>query len=128
MKKILLLAAIFAFGLQACYNDNEEELYPQPAGGSSCDTANATYSGPISKIISQNCALSGCHAGPSGSVNGAFDGYQNIKAYLNSNKPNFIGAINQTGGYSPMPKGGTKLSACDIQKIEVWINAGYPNN
>jgi hypothetical protein len=128
MKKILLLAAIFAFGLQACYNDNEEELYPQPAGGSTCDTAGVSYAATTSKIISQNCALSGCHAGPSGASNGAFDGYQNIKAYLTNNKPNFIGAINQTGGYSPMPKGTAKLSDCDILKLEAWINSGYPNN
>ena len=28
----------------------------------------------------------------------------------------------------PMPKGGSKLSACDLGKIKKWINLGSPNN
>jgi len=27
-----------------------------------------------------------------------------------------------------MPKGGNKLSDCDIRKLEIWIIKGKPNN
>jgi hypothetical protein len=38
------------------------------------------------------------------------------------------GAVNHSPGYSPMPKGGTKLSACNISKIKAWIDGGSLNN
>lgn len=36
-------------------------------------------------------------------------------------------AISHTGP-SPMPKGGNKLSDCDIQLIKSWIDNGILNN
>jgi hypothetical protein len=37
-------------------------------------------------------------------------------------------AINHSAGYSPMPKGGNKLPACQIAKVRRWVAAGAPNN
>jgi len=37
-----------------------------------------------------------------------------------------IGAINHDDGFSPMPKGGSKVSDCDIDKMTQWINDGAP--
>jgi len=31
-------------------------------------------------------------------------------------------------GYYPMPKGGNKLSDCEINQVKNWINAGALNN
>lgn len=124
----MMLAAVLILSLSACYYDNEEELYPQAAGGGGCDTANVTYSNVVSKIINTKCATSGCHAGTSGQAIGNFENHANLKTFLDGKKATFINAINHTGGASPMPKGGTKLVACDILKIETWINKGYPNN
>jgi len=38
------------------------------------------------------------------------------------------GGVNWDEGFSPMPKGGRKLSPCDLAKIKKWINQGAPNN
>jgi hypothetical protein len=126
MTKYLLAAMFFAFCLQSCYYDNEEELYPAPTGG--CDTAGVTYSGFVANVISQNCALGGCHGGPVPASQGRLDGYANTKDFLDTRKATFINAINHVQGVSAMPKGGSKLPACTIQKIEAWISSGYPNN
>ena len=40
MRYLLLLTAFTA--LQACYYDNEQDLYPA-SGGGGCDTLNLTY-------------------------------------------------------------------------------------
>jgi hypothetical protein len=36
-------------------------------------------------------------------------------------------SINHTNAF-PMPKGGGKLDACSINKIDAWIKKGKPNN
>lgn len=127
MNKLLMLGIVAFLSLQSCYYDNEEELYPQ-AGN--CDTTAVTYSGTVSKILNQRCAISGCHLGASGQAIGIFDTHANTKTYLDAgNTVRLLDAINHRNGRSPMPKGSaTKLDACDLLKIEAWINSGYPNN
>lgn len=120
----MAVVAIF-FSLPSCYYDNEEELYPQTAN---CDTTNTTYSGFVSKLMNQRCAIPGCHIGPGSASIGTFDNHGGLKATLDTKKANFIGSIKHSPGANPMPKGSAKLSDCDIQKLEIWINAGYPNN
>jgi hypothetical protein len=39
-----------------------------------------------------------------------------------------LGTLNHDPGYSPMPKGGAKLSDCDLAKLRQWVAAGTPNN
>lgn len=123
--KPALLPVTFMLLLPSCYYDNEEVLYPGTGG---CDTANVTYSGTISKIFRGSCALSGCHAGTSSQGIGNFEAYASTKAYLDVNSQKLVGAINHTAGFPQMPKGGTKLPACDILKMQVWIAKGYPDN
>lgn len=38
------------------------------------------------------------------------------------------GSVSFTSGYSPMPKGGSKMSTCQLLIIKRWIDAGSPNN
>jgi len=33
----------------------------------------------------------------------------------------------QNGIYSPMPKNSNKVDDCTLNKIQIWINNGYPN-
>jgi hypothetical protein len=56
----LLLCSTLLFTLQACYYDNEDDLYP-PAATVSCDTSNVTYTGTIKSFFDNKCATSGCH-------------------------------------------------------------------
>lgn len=121
---MLLLGSVAM--IHGCYYDIGEDLYPASSGTSAtgCDTLNSTYSGKVLTIIQNNCYS--CHSGsaPSGNVN--LQGYANLKTYADNGK--FIGTITHTSGFSPMPLGGSKLSSCDIQVIQTWINNGTLNN
>jgi hypothetical protein len=86
-------------------------------------TVGAAAAGPnflnVKAILAANCALSGCHAGPSpqNGINFADDCTivsQNLR----------IKARAVDGNPSFMPPTGTNLSAGDQQKITDWINAG----
>lgn len=89
-----------------------------------CDTANVTFAVSIKPIITNKCQ--GCHS--SSSAGGGYDlsTYAGVKTVVTNGK--LWGSVNFTSGYSAMPKGGTKLSTCELAKIKKWIDAGAPNN
>lgn len=105
--------AIVAF--DSCYYDKSEELY----GKVSCDTTAVTYASNIAPIINRDCA--GCHS-PSAGIS-LYD-YTSVKNYMTSNLPVLMGSVKQDGTASNMPKGGSKISACEINKLEAWVNQG----
>lgn len=126
---ISIVITTLILSLGGCYYDNEEELYGPLYAKQQCDTSSVSYSQHIAPLIQSKCLM--CHGKnvymtSGGGIN--LDGYNAISSYLNTNKTRFIGAIKWQAGYSPMPKGGTKLDNCSILKIEQWINNGYPNN
>jgi hypothetical protein len=117
------LVLLLLSGLSGCYYDKEEILYP----GGACDTTNVTYSGTVSGTIYTNC--NACHSSGAANANGGgiqLDAYTKLKVYVDNGK--LIGSINHAGGFSPMPKNATKLSSCNIAKVQAWVNAGAPNN
>jgi uncharacterized membrane protein len=89
-----------------------------------CDTANVKFSTSVKSIISNKCQ--GCHS--ASSPGGGYDlsTYTGMKAVVNNGR--LWGSINFTAGFSGMPKGGTKLSSCELATIKKWIDAGAPNN
>jgi hypothetical protein len=90
-----------------------------------CDTTTAvSFSTFVKPIIENRCQ--GCHSGTIPSGNIAYTTYAQIKA--SALTPAFLGSMRKTAGYSFMPKGGTQLSACELNKIESWIKRGAPNN
>jgi hypothetical protein len=117
--KIWLLASLI-LSCVSCSNDNEEELFAHEV----CLSEEVSFSGFVKPLIDNRC--SSCHnsALASGSVN--LEDYQQLKQAINNGR--FLGAIHHDPGFSPMPKGGAKLSDCDIEKIESWIQAGLPEN
>ena len=124
MKKILI---IFLIILSGCYYDNEEELYPD--GSAPCDTSNVTFSGTVFPIIQSNCF--GCHSGAAPQGNVLLEDYNSISAagqIPSGQYGSIYGAISHASGNSPMPKNGTKLTDCNIQKIKKWIDEGTPDN
>lgn len=127
MKRILVTLVIIAMtasGLNSCYYDVESQLYP--AGGTSCDTTNITYSTTIKNVLQNNSCLS-CHSGTGASGgNIVLDNYNSLKLYAQNGK--LYGSINHDPGYMAMPQGGNKLSYCDIKKVQIWINLGILNN
>ena len=118
---LLLIAFAFLLSFESCYYDVEEELYPDSLA---CDTSNVTYSNDVWPVIESNCVT--CHNGnfPSGNVSLA--DYNDIVAATQNGR--LLGVIKHEDGWPEMPKGGGMLPDCDIQKIEIWVNAGTPNN
>lgn len=114
----LLSSSLFYFS--NCTFDNEEELLEDFV----CDTTDVAY-GDLTYIFSDICA--NCH-------NETFtyrdeikmDTYENVKSSINTGL--VWPAINHEEGVPPMPNGLPKLSDCDLNKIEAWIDAGMPEN
>lgn len=108
--------------LSACYYDKEDKLYPN-SGLSSCDTSSTKFSTDISVIINNNCATSGCHsAGGQLPDLSTYDGVSN----------NIVGiqgrAIDAKDDPSRRMPAAGPLNACDLQKLQIWINKGAQNN
>lgn len=116
--KILIFLTFFV--LPGCYYDIEEELY----GSSVCDTSAVTYSLSVKPIIDASC--NSCHSTASAQGGIILDSHSALKGYADSGQ--LLGVIRHESGYSPMPKGGSKLSDCNIVTIEKWVAAGSPNN
>ncbi len=117
---ILFLFFIFLFS--ACYYDKAELVYPAAAN---CDTANVKFSTTLLPILNASC--NSCHGGNAAAGAGIIlDTYNGVKASVNGGR--FMNSILQNGQASAMPKGGGKLSTCDISKFQAWINAGMLNN
>ncbi len=126
MKRLpLYVTAILVLGIvySGCYYDKADLVYP--VTNVTCDTSNVTYSLVVSAILAQNC--NSCHGGSAALGGGIkLDNYTNLLAYAKNG--HLINDIQQNPGSDPMPKGGSKLSVCDINKIVVWVNNGTPNN
>lgn len=119
----LAVFVIILLALVSCYYDSEEALYPSI--GNACDTANVTFSGTITPLLSNNCYS--CHSNATAAGFGAgirLENYADVKA----NATSVQGAIKHTGSYSPMPKNGGKLNSCLIAQFDIWIRIGMPNN
>lgn len=118
--KIIVIATLF-FGLQSCYNDNVEDLYPSSIN---CDTINVTFSGNVWPIINSNCTS--CHSGDFPSGNVLLSNYSEISNAANLGK--LLGTIRHEPGWSPMPKNKGSLPSCDIKQIEIWVKEGTLDN
>ena len=100
---------------------NQGALNNECTGG--CDPANFTYSGAVS--VTMNTYCKGCHNPASAGGGIDLSSYTAVKAAAAGR---LMGSILHTAGFSAMPKGGNRLSACQVSQIEKWIQAGSPNN
>lgn len=89
-----------------------------------CDSAKFTFAAVISPMMNKYCV--GCHSSGNPSGNVDLSTYVGVKNSITQNQ-GLLMSLNQNG-YYPMPKGGNKLSACEINQVKNWINAGAPNN
>ena len=89
-----------------------------------CDTSNISYSVNIKNIVAGKCQ--GCHSSSAASGGIDLSTYTGVKSKVTDGR--LWGAVNHLAGFSPMPKGGTKLSDCELGQIKKWMDAGAPNN
>lgn len=85
-----------------------------------CDSSKYTYSNEIAPIIQNNCL--GCH----NTNNIKIGTYSELKTEVDNGR--VWGSINHKNGYKAMPSVYTKITDCEIKKIEKWIANGAPNN
>ena len=114
------MSVLFMLSMSSCYYDKAELL----ATTKDCDTTKVTFALTVSPIIKTNCEL--CHSGSTPSGNISLSDYTEIKTA--DDNGSLMGSIRHENGWSAMPKGGNKLSDCDIRKLEIWINKGKPDN
>ena len=119
-KNISLYSIICMICCSSCYYDVEENLY----GGIACQSTNMSYSQDIQPILRNHCLS--CHNAGSNIGNITLEGHDRLMIHIMNGS--FLGAIKHQSNFSPMPQGNPKLSDCQIQKIESWINSGSPNN
>lgn len=124
LKHILIGSFFIAItvSISACYYDNEETLYGDVT--QQCSTETVKYSVQISSILQKNCYA--CHSTGSNLGNLLLDSYTGARNAVNNGS--LLGAVNHKAGFSPMPKGAPKLSDCDIQALQTWLDDGTPNN
>ncbi len=85
---------------------------------SNCDSSNVTYNNTIAPILNTYCK--GCHNAGSAGGGVILDSYAAAKS--NTMGGNVIGSVKA----GTMPKGTSKLSACNIRLIEIWAEKGCP--
>lgn len=127
MKPIFFILALFVAVVffESCYYDKADVLYPD--GKLPCDTAVvAKFSTDVLPVMNVNCNTGGCHSTTDAASGVILDTYAGVKAQVANGR--LMGSINQTGGFSAMPKGAAKLNSCTTIKLQQWINSGTPNN
>ncbi len=122
--QIILLITLIT-SATGCYYDNEEKLYPPVSSG--CDLSNVTFSGSVVPILQASCL--GCHSNAQASGSGGgirLENYSDVLTWAKNGS--LMGTVNHATGYSAMPKGGGKLSDCEIRQLQTWIDKGTLNN
>jgi cytochrome c5 len=104
----------------SCTMQNEEDFLQ----ANICDTIDVSYH-DLTYIFTEIC--SACHSEVFTYRDGIkMDSYNRVKSSINTGL--VLPAINQVNGVPPMPKGASKLSDCELDKIKAWINDGMPEN
>ena len=114
----ILVPLLFLCLFNSCYYDNEEELYPNDAP---CDTAAVSYSVQIKPIISNSCAVSGCHVS-GGTAGFNLQTYSEIKSKVDDGS--FMDRVIVQQNMPP----NEDLSSCELEQLKTWLNEGAPNN
>lgn len=129
MRKLLLFiparaVAAAAVGLLALASACTYSHGPEP---SPCnDTAPATYAAVISPIFEAHCRE--CHGATVYQTLGGGNDYSNYAGIKRQSASLILGCIRHDPGFDQMPKGKDQISACDIARIQAWIDAGQPDN
>ena len=121
----------------ACTYNKWEQIKPDSATAEeNCDTSMViSYAADIVPIMNGSCGAQNNNCHSSGSTVGGYVvldvhigvAYSASTATTGSNCQ-LVSSVVWDGNTSPMPKNSGKLSPCDIQKIQKWVNEGAPDN
>jgi uncharacterized membrane protein len=126
MKRTLSILLIILVGaIAGCYYDTEEKLYPELS--TTCDLSNVTFASTVKPILQASCLS--CHSNSKAVSSGGgvkLENYADVVVQVKNGK--LMGTINHASGYQAMPQGGGKLTDCEINKLQKWIDNGILNN
>ena len=92
------------------------------AGTGNCNLTNVTFPVTVLPILQTSCLQ--CHSTANAASAGAGYKLETLTDFTTVAKTGLLmNSINQIGGISPMPKGGTKLSVCNISKIGILVRS-----
>ncbi len=117
----------FSLLFTACYYDNKEDLYDYievEGGENECEFSDVSYSMDLKAIFDLNCN-NACHNSANQFGGVILESHGAVTSFLADGT--LMGVIKHEDGFSPMPPSG-KLTDCEIDKIQFWINDGAPNN
>lgn len=89
-----------------------------------CEDITATYDGAVKGIIDATCAHVGCHAG-------AYDTYATMQSVLTAEKfgTRVLDEKNMPPAAELIPEGlPTELTDAQLEILQCWADAGYPEN
>lgn len=122
-KKILPIAILALLGLQACLFDKGEVPEPDP-DPSFCDSLGVSYANDIVPIVTNHCAISGCHDNTAAVTTGNFTNYAEIAERANNGK-----ITTQVFDLGAMPQApGEPLTDGQKDTLRCWIEDGAPDN
>jgi hypothetical protein len=122
MKKLLFLMSALAL-LNACDYDSEEALY----GIDLCDTESISYENDIATIIVENCIS--CHSGESPSASLDLSDLELLTASaLNSGNRGLLNRIERSEGQVGAMPTSYRLTQCQIDQINAWVEQGALDN
>lgn len=116
----LIIAGLFY--VAACSNSKYADLVPKDTTNQ-CETANMSYARDIAPILQSNCTS--CHtAGNSAGSGIVLDNYDDVKNYTQGELINRVNLPTSDGLF--MPKGGSSIGSCNINKLTAWKDQGFP--
>lgn len=120
-----LLLVVLVSLVTGCFYDNEETLYGQV--NTTCDLSNVTFAASVKPILQASCLS--CHSNSNASSSGGgirLQDYADVQTQAKNGK--LMGTVKHASGYQQMPLGGGKLSDCEINTLQKWIDNGTLNN
>lgn len=93
-------------------------------GTATCDTANVSYSAVVKPILENNCVS--CHSGSAATAGVDLSSVTGITRVVNRSRL-FPRVLTGANGSPQMPPG-SRLTACEIDRITAWVNQGAKNN
>ena len=112
---IFLLALSVLFFSQ-CKKDSEPIVYD-------CSNNAPRYNNAVRNIVDVYCAFSGCHNSSSRAAGIDLSSYAALRS--EASRARFMGSVEHRSGFSPMPRGGRRLSETDLNTLACWIQNGY---
>ncbi|MET4074555.1 hypothetical protein [Hymenobacter sp. UYCo722] len=119
-RRALLGVALALFGAVAGCTYSHGD--PAPA----CDVAHetVTYTAVVAPIFVANCLR--CHDTSVAFTLGGNNDFGSYAALSRYPQNSLLGCVRHEPGYPLMPQGSSKLSDCDIKRLEAWYALGKP--